>query len=152
MPDPLLLILAMDHRDSLERELYGLTAPPTPAEGARIAADKVLVYRALLDAAAHLDPGARAGVLVDEEYGASVAELQVNKSVAGDVSGASQLELHGRPAKENRLDFRGLAGDRKRVIVFWGYPWPVANERDVVIGERAWVFEVTAGSLRKRRK
>jgi len=75
MSDPLLLILAMDHRDSLERELYKLTAPPTPAEAARIAADKLLIYRALLDAAAQLPAGARAGVLVDEQYGASVAEL-----------------------------------------------------------------------------
>ena len=75
MPDPLLLILAMDHRDSLERELYQLTAPPTPAQAARIAADKLLVYRALLDASAHLPAGARPGILVDEEYAASVAEL-----------------------------------------------------------------------------
>ena len=75
MPDPLLLILAMDHRDSLERELYRLTAPPRPAEAARIAADKLLVYRALLDAAAQLPGGARPGILVDEEYAASVAEL-----------------------------------------------------------------------------
>jgi len=75
MSDPLLLILAMDHRDSLERELYRLTAPPTPSEAARIAADKLLVYRALLDAAAQLPASARAGVLVDEQYGASVAEL-----------------------------------------------------------------------------
>jgi len=75
MTDPLLLILAMDHRDSLERELYRLTAAPTPAEAARIASDKLLVYRALLDAVGQLPADARAGVLVDEEYGASVAEL-----------------------------------------------------------------------------
>ena len=42
-PSDLLLILAMDHRDSLEKELYKLTAAPTPAEAARIAADKLLV-------------------------------------------------------------------------------------------------------------
>ncbi|MES1212677.1 MAG: hypothetical protein ABUT11_03930, partial [Leifsonia sp.] len=58
VPSPLLLILAMDHRDSLERELYRLSAPATPAEAARIAADKLLVYRALLDAAAQLPPHA----------------------------------------------------------------------------------------------
>ena len=33
LPDNrVLLILAADHRDSLERGLYGLTAPPTPAQ------------------------------------------------------------------------------------------------------------------------
>ena len=52
LPDSrVLLILAADHRDSLERGLYGLTAPPTPAQAARISADKLLVYQALLDAA-----------------------------------------------------------------------------------------------------
>ena len=34
-----LLILAVDHRASLERDLYGLTAPPTLAQAARISAD-----------------------------------------------------------------------------------------------------------------
>jgi 5-dehydro-2-deoxygluconokinase len=94
MSDPLLLILAMDHRDSLERELYRLTAPPTPAEAARVSADKVLVYRALLDAAAHLDPGARAGVLVDEQYGASVAELAQHVAT---VDLAMPIEASGHP-------------------------------------------------------
>jgi len=49
-----LLILAADHRDSLERDLYDLTAPPTPTQAARISADKLLVYQALPDAAASL--------------------------------------------------------------------------------------------------
>ena len=30
-----LLILAADHRNSLERDLYGLTAAPTPEQAAR---------------------------------------------------------------------------------------------------------------------
>ena len=94
MPDPLLLILAMDHRDSLEHELYRLTAPPTPVEAARIAADKLLVYRALLDAAAQLAPGARAGVLVDEQYGASVAELAQHVPT---VELAMPIEASGHP-------------------------------------------------------
>jgi len=94
MSDPLLLILAMDHRDSLERELYHLTAPPTPAEAARIAADKLLVYRALLDAAAQLPSSARAGVLVDEQYGASVAELAQHVST---LDLAMPIEASGHP-------------------------------------------------------
>jgi 5-dehydro-2-deoxygluconokinase len=70
-----LLILAVDHRASLERDLYGLTAPPTPAQAARITADKLIVYQALLDAAAQLPAGVQPSVLIDEEYGASAAEL-----------------------------------------------------------------------------
>ena len=72
LPDSrVLLILAADHRDSLERGLYGLTAPPTPAQAARISADKLLVYQALLDAAAWLPAQIQPGVLVDEQYGAA---------------------------------------------------------------------------------
>jgi myo-inositol catabolism protein IolC len=73
--DQVLLILAIDHRASLERDLYGLTAPPTPAQAARISADKLLVYQALLDATGRLPTGVRPGVLIDEQYGASAAEL-----------------------------------------------------------------------------
>jgi myo-inositol catabolism protein IolC len=69
-----LLILTADHRDSLERDLYGLT-PPTPAQAARISADKLLVYQSLLDAATWLPARIQQAVLIDEEYGASVAEL-----------------------------------------------------------------------------
>jgi myo-inositol catabolism protein IolC len=70
-----LLILAADHRSSLERDLYGLTAPPAPAQAARISADKMLIYQALLDAVPQLPASAQPGILIDEQYGASVAEL-----------------------------------------------------------------------------
>jgi 5-dehydro-2-deoxygluconokinase len=89
-----LLILAADHRDSLERGLYGLTTPPTPAQAARISADKLLVYQALLDAAAWLPAQIQPGVLIDEQYGASVAELAPHS--AGAVSLCMPLEASGQ--------------------------------------------------------
>jgi myo-inositol catabolism protein IolC len=89
-----LLILAADHRDSLERGLYGLTAPPTPAQAARISADKLLVCQALLDAAAWLPAQIQPGVLIDEQYGASVAELAPHS--AGAVSLCMPLEASGQ--------------------------------------------------------
>jgi myo-inositol catabolism protein IolC len=92
-----LLILAADHRDSLERGLYGLyglTAPPTPAQAARISADKLLVYQALLGAAAWLPVQIQPGVLIDEQYGASVAELASQS--AGAVSLCMPLEASGQ--------------------------------------------------------
>jgi 5-dehydro-2-deoxygluconokinase len=93
-PADLLLILAMDHRDSLEKELYKLSAAPTPGEAARIAADKLLVYRALLDVTMQLPAGTRPGILVDEEYGASVAELAAADSA---VDLAMPIEASGHP-------------------------------------------------------
>jgi 5-dehydro-2-deoxygluconokinase len=88
-----LLILAADHRDSLERGMYGLTAPPTPAQAARISADKLLVYQALLDAAPRLPAEIQPGVLIDEQYGASVAELAAQSG--GAVSLCMPLENSG---------------------------------------------------------
>jgi len=89
-----LLILAADHRDSLERGLYGLTAPPTPAQAARISDDKLLVYQALLDAAAWVPAQVQPGVLIDEQYGASVAELASHSD--GAISLCMPLEASGQ--------------------------------------------------------
>jgi Uncharacterized protein conserved in bacteria (DUF2090) len=91
--DRVLLILAADHRNSLERDLYGLTAPPTPAQAARISADKLLVYQALLDAVRQLPAGVQPGMLIDEQYGASVAELASRSACA--VSLCMPLEASG---------------------------------------------------------
>jgi myo-inositol catabolism protein IolC len=94
LPDNrVLLILAADDRDSLERGLYGLTAPPTPAQAAQISAGKLLVYQALLDAAALLPAEVQPGVLIDEQYGAGVAELASHS--AGAVSVGMPLEASG---------------------------------------------------------
>jgi len=89
--DRVLLILAADHRASLERDPYGLTAPPTPTpeQAARISADKLLVYQALLDAVGWLPAQIQPGMLIDEQYGASVAELAARST---DVSLCMPLE------------------------------------------------------------
>ena len=88
-----LLILAADHRNSLERDLYGLTATPTPEQAARISADKMLIYQALLNAVSQLPASAQPGILIDEQYGATIAELVVS---AGDaISLAMPVEASG---------------------------------------------------------
>jgi 5-dehydro-2-deoxygluconokinase len=94
-----LFILADDHRDSLEKELYKLTAAPTDAQAARIRSDKMLVYEALVDATRRLPDGAQAGILVDEEYGSDVAELAaksdglINLSMPLEASGKDWFEF-----------------------------------------------------------
>ena len=89
-----LFILADDHRDSLEKELYKLTTAPTAAQAARIRADKMLVYEALVDATRRLPDGAQAGILVDEEYGSDVAELAVKSD--GLINLSMPLEASGK--------------------------------------------------------
>jgi myo-inositol catabolism protein IolC len=68
-----LFILAMDHRDSLQRDLYGIEGQPTDEQIKKISAGKQLIFEGLV-AAIHegVDP-MNVGVLVDERYGAMVA-------------------------------------------------------------------------------
>lgn len=68
--DPLFL-LAMDHRDSFGRTLFGVRDEPTPAQLDAMRAAKALVYAGLEHAADGLARG-RAGVLVDERLGSDV--------------------------------------------------------------------------------
>jgi myo-inositol catabolism protein IolC len=88
-----LLILAADHRNSLERDLYGLTAAPTPERAARISADKMLIYHTLLDVVPHLPASVQPGILIDERYGAAVAELAAR--TGGAISLAMPVEASG---------------------------------------------------------
>ena len=81
------MILAADQRTSLERDLYGLTAAPTPEQAARISADKMLIYHAFLDAVSHLPASVQPGIGIDEQYGAAIAEL------AGRTGGAISLAM-----------------------------------------------------------
>ena len=90
-----LLILAADDRNSLERDLYGLTAAPTPEQAARISADKMLIYQALLDAVSQLPASVQPGVLIDEQYGAAIAELTAR--TGGAISLAMPVEASGGP-------------------------------------------------------
>jgi myo-inositol catabolism protein IolC len=88
-----LFLLAMDQRDSIEQKLYELKHAPTPVEAASIAANKLLVFRGLLDAVTELSDEVRPGFLVDEQYGASPAVL----AAADDrLSLAMPLEASGR--------------------------------------------------------
>ena len=92
--DTVLLILAVDHRNSFEHDLYELKGSVSSDQAARISADKLLVYQALLDALAGLPSGAPGGILVDEEYGASVAELASRSG--GAVKLAMPIEKSGK--------------------------------------------------------
>src|SRR5580658_2078704 len=119
--DRLLFILAVDHRASLERDLYALTAPPTATQAARITADKLLVYQALLDAAPQLPPEAQPGILIDEQYGASVAELAsrtggaINLSMPIEASGEEWFHFAYGDDWQHHAEF--FATDHAKVLV-----------------------------------
>ena len=69
-----LLILAMDHRASFGRSLFGVRDDqPVPGQRAAMQAAKQLIYAGLVQARRRL-LGGRPGVLVDERYGQAVID------------------------------------------------------------------------------
>jgi myo-inositol catabolism protein IolC len=69
-----LLIMAMDHRESFGKSLFGVTDDrPDPGQQAAMRAAKQLIYAGLAEARGRL-PAGRAGVLVDERYGQAVID------------------------------------------------------------------------------
>jgi myo-inositol catabolism protein IolC len=115
-----LLILAADHRASLERDLYRLTAPPTPEQAARVSADKMLIYEALLDATEELPDSVQPGILIDEQYGSGVAELaardeRVKLVMPIEASGSEWFEFgYGAAWQEHATYF---ATDYAKVLI-----------------------------------
>jgi myo-inositol catabolism protein IolC len=68
-----LYLLAFDHRGSFEQGLFKATPPVSAAVHAQISAAKEMIFEAHLEALAKGAPTSACGVLVDEEFGASVA-------------------------------------------------------------------------------
>lgn len=70
--DAPLYILPFDHRGSFETKMFGWTGDLTPAQTAEIAAAKRVIYDGFLAAVDGDVPRDRAGILVDEQFGAAI--------------------------------------------------------------------------------
>lgn len=68
-----LYILAMDHRDSLAKQVYDISGEVTPAQAQHIADGKMLIFEGAAAALGDLPADGRPGILVDERYGSAVA-------------------------------------------------------------------------------
>ena len=102
--DPL-LIMAMDHRESFGRTLFGVRDDrPDARQRAAMTAAKQLIYAGLECARAEL-PCGHAGVLVDERYGQPVIEA----AQADGVILAVPVERSGRDWFEREWDQQWLA-------------------------------------------
>jgi len=67
-----LYILPFDHRESFQSGLFGWKGTLTSVQTERVAASKAIIYDGLLAAVAGGVPQARAGILVDEQFGAPI--------------------------------------------------------------------------------
>src|SRR5579862_2912194 len=70
--DQPLYILPFDHRGSFETKLFGWHGSLTAAQTAEIAAAKQVIYDGFQAAIAAGVPKAKAGILVDEQFGAAI--------------------------------------------------------------------------------
>jgi myo-inositol catabolism protein IolC len=86
-------ILAMDHRDSLAKQVYDIPGELTPEQSAQISAGKMLVFEGAATALGDLPAAGRPGVLVDERYGAAVARAARERGFALIMP----IERSGRP-------------------------------------------------------
>jgi myo-inositol catabolism protein IolC len=67
-----LYILPFDHRHSYGEDVFGYHEPMTPEQIASVAASKQVIYRGFQLAIEAGVPSDRAGILVDEEFGATI--------------------------------------------------------------------------------
>jgi 5-dehydro-2-deoxygluconokinase len=67
-----LYVLPFDHRGSFQKNMFGWKGTLTPEQTAQIAAAKQVIYDALQSAVAAGVPKDKAGILVDEQFGAAI--------------------------------------------------------------------------------
>lgn len=76
-----LYILPFDHRGSFQETLFGWHAPLSDSQTAEIASAKQIVYDGLLTALEAGAPKERAGILVDEQFGAAILRDAAAKGI-----------------------------------------------------------------------
>src|SRR5260370_21877685 len=70
--DRALYVLPFDHRGSFQTGLFGWKPPLSDAQTAEIAASKQIIYDGFRSALAGGAPAQKAGILVDEQFGAAI--------------------------------------------------------------------------------
>ncbi len=92
-----LYILPFDHRESFETKLFGWEPPLGPAQAAEIASAKRLVYDGFRAALVAGVPREKAGILVDEQFGAAIlsdaAAEGVITACPAEKSGQAEFEF-----------------------------------------------------------
>ena len=76
-----LYIQPFDHRGSFQTKMFGWQSPPSDAQTAEIATAKQVIYDGFLAALAAGVPKEKAGILVDEQFGAAILRDAASKLV-----------------------------------------------------------------------
>jgi myo-inositol catabolism protein IolC len=114
-----LYILAMDHRGSFEKDLFGFEGPLSASNRARVSDAKDVIYESLLQALEQGAPRQSAGVLVDEEFGAGIARAAHTAGVilAMPVEKSGQEEFFFDYGDEWRSHIEAFDPDFVKVLV-----------------------------------
>jgi hypothetical protein len=117
--DASLYILAFDHRGSFQKKFFGVAGEPNEEETFRISHAKRVIYEGARRA---LDEGAEAafaGVLVDEQFGASIARdaKAMGFRLAMPVEKSGQDEFDFQYAEEFGAHIEAFDPDFSKVLV-----------------------------------
>ncbi len=108
--DKPLYILPFDHRGSFQSKMFGWKGTLTEAQTAEIAAAKQVIYDAFKAAIAGGVPKAKAGILVDEQFGAAI----LRDAAANGYSTSCPAEKSG----QDEFDFEYGADFGKHIEAF----------------------------------
>jgi myo-inositol catabolism protein IolC len=92
-----LYILPFDHRATFRKKMFGWKEPLTPEQTSTITAMKQVIYDGFQRAIAEKVPREKAGILVDETFGASILADAVNKGLitacSAEKSGLNEFDF-----------------------------------------------------------
>src|SRR5947209_17001343 len=108
--DQPLYILPFDHRGSFQTKMFGWNGTLTDAQTAEIAATKQVIYDAFKAALAGGVPQEKAGILVDEQFGAAI----LRDAAAHGYSTSCPAEKSG----QDEFDFEYGADFAKHIEAF----------------------------------
>jgi myo-inositol catabolism protein IolC len=89
-------ILPFDHRSSFENEMFCWDSPLSDAQTAAIAGAKQVIYDGFLAALAGGIPREKAGLLVDEQFGAAILRDASSKSIITPCPAEAAARAGGR--------------------------------------------------------
>src|SRR5207244_5672510 len=92
-----LYVLPFDHRGSFETKMFGWEGPLTAEQTAQIAAAKQVIYDGFKGAVVAGVPKEKAGILVDEEFGAAILRAAAAEGYAtacpAEKSGQAEVDF-----------------------------------------------------------
>jgi myo-inositol catabolism protein IolC len=165
LPSPAqpLFILAMDHRDSFGRTMFGVTGTPTDEQLASMRSAKSLIFAAAHRVLGTQPAGSNLGILVDEQLGAEVARRARTAgfvlAMPAEVSGTDELTFEYGDSFAEHIE--AFDPDWVKVLVRFNPADPAELQRaqittlkrlhDWVTGSRRqWLIELLVPAVREQ--